>query len=75
MSFAFTWVALAVATASAYQKPETASPVRIADAACANCHREIFEKYLTTPMANASGPAVEKFKTGTLNHKTSGAYL
>ena len=69
----FTWVALCGATASAYQKPETASPVRIADAVCANCHREIFEKYLTTPMANASGPAVEKFETGTLNHKTSGA--
>lgn len=68
----FTGMVLCGVTASAYQKPETASPVQTADAVCANCHREIFEKYLTTPMANASGPAAEKFKTGTLNHKTSG---
>jgi predicted CXXCH cytochrome family protein len=46
--------------------------VRNADAACANCHREIFEKYLPTPMANASGNATEKFQAGTLNHKASG---
>jgi len=58
-------------TASAQQAP-IASPVRSADAVCANCHREIFEKYLTTPMANASGQASEKFQTGTLNHKPSG---
>ena len=54
------------------QSVETASPVRIADATCANCHREIFEKYLSTPMANASGRAAERFKPGTLQHKPSG---
>src|ERR1700685_629765 len=51
---------------------QVASPVRVADAPCANCHREIFEKYLKTPMANASGSAAERFKPGTLNHKASG---
>ena len=54
------------------QQPATASPVRTADAVCANCHREIFEKYLTTPMSNASGLALDKFQPGTLNHTPSG---
>src|SRR5579864_1572131 len=67
----FAWIAFCFAIAGA-QQVKTASPVGVADATCANCHREIFEKYLTTPMANASGSAAERFKPGTLNHKASG---
>jgi len=63
---------LSFATARA-QRPATASSVGDADAACANCHREIFTKYLATPMANASGQALDKFQPGTLNHKASEA--
>ncbi len=29
------------------------------DAVCASCHREIYDRYLRTPMARASGPAVD----------------
>lgn len=71
------WIALGmvvifgIAGASA-QQPATATPVRVADASCAKCHRDIFEKYLTTPMANASGIATEKFEAGELDHKASG---
>lgn len=36
------------------------APVRIADAGCATCHAELYKKYLTTPMANASGAADER---------------
>ena len=54
------------------QQTAIATPVRSADAACASCHSRIFKKYLTTPMANASGQALEKFQPGTLNHKASG---
>ncbi len=36
------------------------TPVRIADASCAKCHAEIYNKYLSTPMANASGAAEER---------------
>ncbi len=54
------------------QQSATALPVRNTDAVCAGCHREIFEKYLSTPMANASGAALAKFQPGTLNHKASG---
>ena len=66
------WVSLCLGMARA-QQSATALPVRTADAVCANCHREIFEKYLNTPMANASGLALDKFQPGTLNHKPSGA--
>jgi predicted CXXCH cytochrome family protein len=38
--------------------------VKVADAECARCHQEIFNKYLATPMANASGPASEKLFSG-----------
>lgn len=49
-----------------------ATPVREADASCAQCHAEIYRKYLATPMANASGAAVEKFRAGTFLHKPAG---
>jgi predicted CXXCH cytochrome family protein len=48
-----------------------ASPVRIADAECAKCHKEIFQKYLSTPMAHASGPAEENLIPGTFLHAPS----
>jgi hypothetical protein len=35
------------------------TPVREADAICAQCHGNIYWKYLKTPMANASGLATE----------------
>ena len=54
------------------EQPASASPVRVADAVCANCHRELVEKYLTTPMANASGAAMDKFVPGSFTHKPSG---
>jgi predicted CXXCH cytochrome family protein len=56
----------------ALRAQQSASSVRSADAPCAGCHREIFEKYLATPMASASGLATDKFQEGMLNHKPSG---
>jgi predicted CXXCH cytochrome family protein len=49
-----------------------ASPVRVVDAKCAECHGEIFRKYLATPMANASGLAVEKLIAESFTHRPSG---
>ncbi len=34
--------------------------VRVADAICAKCHAEIYNRYLATPMANASGAAIDR---------------
>src|SRR5438270_260001 len=45
--------------------------VRDADAKCASCHVKIFNSYLTTPMANASGLAMKKLRAGTFVHSGS----
>jgi predicted CXXCH cytochrome family protein len=46
--------------------------VRTADAACAGCHADIYRKYLATPMANASGLAVDHMLAGDFVHDASG---
>ena len=45
--------------------------VREADAKCAPCHATIYHNYLSTPMANASGLAMEKLRPGTYLHPRS----
>ena len=42
------------------------------DAACAHCHQSIFDRYRKTPMANASGPALDGLLTGGFTHAQSG---
>jgi Tfp pilus assembly protein PilF len=42
------------------------------NAACAGCHKEIYERYRKTPMANASGLAAEGFRPGGFRHGPSG---
>jgi predicted CXXCH cytochrome family protein len=42
------------------------------DAACAACHRTIYEHYEATPMARASGPAMEGLMEGRFLHAASG---
>jgi hypothetical protein len=49
-----------------------ATPVSTADASCGQCHAQILHNYLATPMANASGFAVEMLKSGAFEHKPSG---
>lgn len=41
---------------------------------CAPCHREIYERYGQTPMANASGPAAEGFIAADFLHAASGVH-
>ena len=47
---------------------------RSPNAACAPCHREIYERYRTTPMANASGPAADGFIPADFVHTDSGVH-
>src|SRR5665213_2213618 len=54
------------------QASQTAIPVKQADAACAKCHTEIFHRYLDTPMANASGLAMERLLPGDFTNALSG---
>jgi predicted CXXCH cytochrome family protein len=44
------------------------------DDACAGCHRAIYEHYETTPMARASGPAIDGLMEGSFTHEASGVH-
>jgi hypothetical protein len=58
---------------NAQQPPvNVVTPVSTADASCGACHAQILRSYLVTPMANASGLAAERVKTGAFEHKLSG---
>jgi predicted CXXCH cytochrome family protein len=44
------------------------------DAACADCHKQIFDSYQQTPMARASGDAVDGLLPGEFTHAASGVH-
>ncbi len=44
------------------------------DAVCAGCHRTIYQHYETTPMARASGPAMDGLIEGSFTHGASGVH-
>ena len=44
------------------------------DAACAPCHRAIYERYKKTPMANATGAADDGFIAADFEHAVSGIH-
>lgn len=44
------------------------------DARCAQCHRQLYESWKKTPMANASGPAAEGFIAADFTHAASGVH-
>jgi Cytochrome c554 and c-prime len=52
--------------------PPTVTPVRESDAVCSNCHRQIYDRYMSTPMANASGLAEQGVIPGTYVNSASG---
>ena len=55
----------------AAQQPATTTSAREADAVCARCHQHLYDSYMETVMANASGPAVEHVTPATFRHKAS----
>lgn len=65
---------LAAVVIAPRETPALAGTERDANAACASCHREIYERYRTTPMARASGPAAEGFISGDFVHASSGVH-
>jgi predicted CXXCH cytochrome family protein len=44
------------------------------NAGCVPCHRNIYERYRATPMANASGPATQGFIAADFLHQASGVH-
>jgi predicted CXXCH cytochrome family protein len=68
----FTFLFVSSAIAYGQQSSTSGLPsVREADAVCAKCHLEIYRKYLSTPMANASGRALERPIIGSFFQKSS----
>lgn len=53
------------------QRAAEANPAASPDAACAGCHRRVYEQYETTPMARASGPATAGLLHGGFTHAAS----
>ena len=51
---------------------EAKVPVPLSDEVCAGCHQKIYESYQQTPMARASGPALDGILTGRFEHSISG---
>ena len=64
------WQASACSAAQ-QSAPDAVTPVAVADAACAQCHQPIFRKYLDTPMANASGRALDHAIPASFYHAPS----
>jgi hypothetical protein len=64
-------LALTISSSVSLATAQEATSVRVADAACARCHAAIFNKYLKTPMANASGVAKERLRPGRFEHTAS----
>jgi predicted CXXCH cytochrome family protein len=63
-------VFLVCSTAGAAGGPSTENP----DAACAACHRQIYDSYQRTPMAQASGSATDGLLPGEFTHAASGVH-
>jgi predicted CXXCH cytochrome family protein len=51
---------------------EASGPIKDPDAICRNCHEQLYDRYQRTPMAHASGDAVDGLLPGKFVHKTSG---
>ena len=74
-AFVFCGLVVLVAVAGTVATATTqklATSVGVADAACARCHADITKNYLSTPMANASGLAKDKFEIGSFLHQRTG---
>lgn len=69
------WILTSFASLAATQHdlshaPQSQDP----DAVCGTCHRQIYEEWKKTPMANASGPAVKGFIAADFTHRPSGVH-
>ncbi len=57
---------------AAAQQPARVTSAQEADAPCARCHQQIYDSYMKTVMANASGRIAENAVTATFRHRPSG---
>ena len=64
---------ICAAQTSANQKAAVA-PAEDPDAKCAGCHQQIYKHYKQTPMAHASGPAMDGLLAGEFTYELSGVH-
>ena len=57
---------------SADARPAAPPATAVSDAVCAKCHREIYDRYQSTPMSMGSGAAVDGLLPGSFQHQASG---
>jgi predicted CXXCH cytochrome family protein len=69
--FAF---AIAVLIAGSSFASSSSPSAQDPDAACAKCHRQIYDRYKQTPMARASGAAIDGLIPGDFTHLASGIH-
>ncbi len=72
-------ITLALCAAAQTSKPtpdptHTLSSAYVGNDACARCHASIYESFSRTPMAHASGPAIENLKPADFTHAKSGVH-
>lgn len=68
----FSWVPSGLSRQTAIPPQPKVTSVREFDAPCAKCHSQIYQRYMGTPMANASGLAMDGMTPGTYLDKASG---
>ena len=68
---------LAAAPAQTANPAGNSDPARtgyVGNEACAGCHVSIYDSYMKTPMAHASGPAIENLRPADFVHDKSGVH-
>lgn len=73
LRIAFLLAACLLACFASGQQPGL-TDARDPDAICAGCHRQIYDSWKRTPMAQASGPAAEGFIPADFTHAASGVH-
>ena len=73
---AFVALLVAASATASVKLPSVASDKEgyVGNRACATCHAQIYQKYSSTPMAKASGPATENLISADFNHGPSGVH-
>jgi predicted CXXCH cytochrome family protein len=73
LCFLVGWVAFR--HGASVQAEDKAAPHQDPNGTCAPCHREIYQRYLQTPMANASGRAADGLIPADFRHEASGVHF
>ncbi len=66
-----TWIAIFLFASALFTHAENSY---VGNQACARCHASIYNTYMSTPMAHASGPAIENLKPAEFIHAKSGVH-